>query len=59
MGQLVVVICMIDLADGGVVTGQSLDDDKRRSVDAGADGYFVKPLSLRMLNDLIQLHFPK
>jgi CheY-like chemotaxis protein len=40
------------------VSGQSFDADKRRAVEAGADGYFVKPLSLRTLDDLIALHFP-
>jgi DNA-binding response OmpR family regulator len=40
-----------------VVSGQSFDTDKRRAMDAGADGYFVKPLSLRTLDNLIALHF--
>jgi CheY-like chemotaxis protein len=40
------------------VSGQSFDTDKRRAVEAGADGYFVKPLSLRTLDELIALHFP-
>jgi CheY-like chemotaxis protein len=42
-----------------LVTGQGFDDDKRRSVEAGVNGYYVKPLSMRTLDDLIQLHFPK
>jgi DNA-binding response OmpR family regulator len=40
------------------VSGQSFDTDKRCAVEAGADGYFVKPLSLRTLDNLIALHFP-
>jgi DNA-binding response OmpR family regulator len=44
--------------DAYAVSGQSFDADKRRAVEAGADGYFVKPLSLRTLDDLIALHFP-
>jgi CheY-like chemotaxis protein len=44
--------------DARAVSGQSFDADKRRAVEAGANGYFVKPLSLRTLDDLIALHFP-
>ncbi|KAF3934765.1 hypothetical protein ABW20_dc0108242 [Dactylellina cionopaga] len=42
-----------------MVTGQNTDEDKRKSVEAGANGYYVKPLSMKSLDDLIQLHFPK
>ncbi|KAF3929841.1 hypothetical protein ABW19_dt0200715 [Dactylella cylindrospora] len=42
-----------------MVTGQNADEDKRRAVEAGANGYYVKPLSMRTLDNLIQLHFPK
>jgi DNA-binding response OmpR family regulator len=42
-----------------LVSGQSSDTDKRRAVEAGADGYYVKPLSLRTLDGLIDLHFPR
>ncbi|KAJ6257204.1 hypothetical protein Dda_8091 [Drechslerella dactyloides] len=42
-----------------MVTGQNADEDKKRSVRAGANGYYVKPLSMKTLDDLIQLHFPK
>ncbi|KAK6358889.1 hypothetical protein TWF696_000069 [Orbilia brochopaga] len=42
-----------------MVTGQNTDEDKKRSVQAGANGYYVKPLSMKTLDDLIQLHFPK
>ncbi|EIN05980.1 hypothetical protein PUNSTDRAFT_121940 [Punctularia strigosozonata HHB-11173 SS5] len=40
-----------------MVSGQSLDKDKKRSLDAGADGYYVKPFSISSMDDLIQLHF--
>ncbi|KAF3915877.1 hypothetical protein AA313_de0202522 [Arthrobotrys entomopaga] len=42
-----------------MVTGQNADEDKRLSVEAGANGFYVKPLSMKTLDDLIQLHFPK
>ncbi|KAK6524251.1 hypothetical protein TWF694_005907 [Orbilia ellipsospora] len=42
-----------------MVTGQNADEDKKLSVEAGANGYYVKPLSMKTLDDLIQLHFPK
>ncbi|KAF3906967.1 hypothetical protein ABW21_db0200474 [Orbilia brochopaga] len=42
-----------------MVTGQNADEDKKRSVQAGANGYYVKPLSMKTLDGLIQLHFPK
>ncbi|EPS42316.1 hypothetical protein H072_3695 [Dactylellina haptotyla CBS 200.50] len=42
-----------------MVTGQNADEDKKKSVEAGANGYYVKPLSMKTLDDLIQLHFPK
>jgi DNA-binding NarL/FixJ family response regulator len=45
------------LNSSSLVTGQSSSEDKRKSVEAGADGYLVKPLSMRMLNDMIALHF--
>jgi DNA-binding response OmpR family regulator len=41
------------------VSGQSTDKDKKRCLDAGADGYYVKPFSIRALDDLIELHFKK
>ena len=41
------------------VTGQNTDEDKKQSVEAGANGYYVKPLSMKTLDDLIQLHYPK
>jgi DNA-binding response OmpR family regulator len=40
------------------VSGQSHDNDKLRAIDAGADGYYVKPLGMRTIDDLISLHFP-
>jgi DNA-binding response OmpR family regulator len=40
------------------VSGQSNDVDKRRALDAGADGYYTKPLSMRTLDALVALHFP-
>jgi CheY-like chemotaxis protein len=40
------------------VSGQGYESDKLRAVEAGADGYYIKPLSLRTLDDLINLHFP-
>ncbi|KAK6334319.1 hypothetical protein TWF730_003532 [Orbilia blumenaviensis] len=42
-----------------MVTGQNTDEDKKKSVEAGANGYYVKPLSMRVLDDLISLHFPR
>ncbi|KAK6518917.1 hypothetical protein TWF281_003607 [Arthrobotrys megalospora] len=42
-----------------MVTGQNTDEDKKKSVAAGANGYYVKPLSMKALDDLISLHFPK
>ncbi|KAK6495260.1 hypothetical protein TWF481_003288 [Arthrobotrys musiformis] len=42
-----------------MVTGQNTDEDKKKSVEAGANGYYVKPLSMKALDDLISLHFPK
>ncbi|KAK6347616.1 hypothetical protein TWF718_005455 [Orbilia javanica] len=42
-----------------MVTGQNTDEDKMKSVAAGANGYYVKPLSMKTLDDLISLHFPK
>jgi CheY-like chemotaxis protein len=47
-------------ADRGsrTVSGQSFDTDKRRAVEAAADGYFIKPLSLHTLDHFLALHFP-
>jgi DNA-binding response OmpR family regulator len=45
-------------ADDALVSGQSNDVDKRRALDAGADGYYTKPLSMRTLDALVALHFP-
>jgi CheY-like chemotaxis protein len=42
-----------------MVSGQSGGSDKQRCMDAGANGYYVKPLSLRTLDSLIDLHFPR
>ncbi|EGX46278.1 hypothetical protein AOL_s00110g102 [Orbilia oligospora ATCC 24927] len=42
-----------------MVTGQNTDEDKEKSVAAGANGYYVKPLSMKALDDLISLHFPQ
>jgi DNA-binding response OmpR family regulator len=41
------------------VSGQHYETDKKRAVEAGANGYYVKPLSIRTLDDLIKLQFPE
>lgn len=38
---------------GKTVTGLSFEEDKQRSVQAKADAFYTKPLSMRVFSDLI------
>lgn len=39
------------------VTGQSGEDDRKASMAVGCDGFHVKPVRMKQLDDLVSLHF--
>ena len=39
------------------VTGQSSDADEAQAMAAGCDGFYVKPMRIKMLDELIGSHF--